>query len=106
MNDLILRAVEAISKLAQHNSSAAILVRFFGFHTCMINFKKKILINCHFLIPHLSLIIRWICRMEGGIPLLVELLDAYEIHLQGAAAAALCMLALESKENRNQVVTF
>ncbi|KAI6683713.1 hypothetical protein NL676_029626 [Syzygium grande] len=68
VNDLILRAIEAISKLAQHNSSAAILV-----------------------------------RMEGGIPLLVELLDAYEIHLQGAAAAALCMLALESKENRNQV---
>ncbi|KAI6668324.1 hypothetical protein NL676_019361 [Syzygium grande] len=69
VNDLILRAVEAISKLAQHNSSAAILV-----------------------------------RMEGGIPLLVELLDAYEIHLRGAAAAALCMLALESKENRNQIV--
>ncbi|XP_056175211.1 ARM REPEAT PROTEIN INTERACTING WITH ABF2-like [Syzygium oleosum] len=69
VNDLILRAVEAISKLAEHNSSAAILV-----------------------------------RLEGGIPLLVELLDAYEIHLQGAAAAALCMLALESKENRNQIV--
>ncbi|XP_056161680.1 ARM REPEAT PROTEIN INTERACTING WITH ABF2-like [Syzygium oleosum] len=46
----------------------------------------------------------FLVRMGGGIPLLVELLDANDKYVQGAAAVVLCMLALENKENRNQIL--
>lgn len=98
MHGLILSAARAILELVRGDSSAGILVRYFGFHTCML--------NCHSLIPHLSLIIRWICRMGGGILLLAELLDADSRYVRRAAAVVLHSLAWENKETGNQVVTF
>lgn len=41
--------------------------------------------------------------MEGGIPLLVELLDVDVINVQGAAARALRILAKKNNENKDQV---
>ncbi|KAF8025250.1 hypothetical protein BT93_F2176 [Corymbia citriodora subsp. variegata] len=43
-------------------------------------------------------------RMEGGIPLLVELLDANDVNVQVAAVMALIPMAWENKENGNQIV--
>ncbi|XP_056161625.1 ARM REPEAT PROTEIN INTERACTING WITH ABF2-like [Syzygium oleosum] len=43
-------------------------------------------------------------RMEGGIPLLVELLDVDVINVQGAAARALRILAKKNNENKDQIV--
>jgi hypothetical protein len=46
----------------------------------------------------------WICRMEGGIPPLVELLEFTDTKVQRAAAGALRTLAFKNDENKNQVL--
>ncbi|KAH7838483.1 hypothetical protein Vadar_027115 [Vaccinium darrowii] len=43
-------------------------------------------------------------RLEGGIPLLVELLDFSDLKVQRAAAGALRTLAFKNDENKNQIV--
>lgn len=47
-----------------------------------------------------------ISRLEGGIPLLVELLDFSDLKVQRAAAGALRTLAFKNDENKNQVDGF
>lgn len=44
-----------------------------------------------------------ICRMEGGIPPLVHLLEFADTKVQRAAAGALRTLAFKNDENKNQV---
>jgi len=46
----------------------------------------------------------WTCRMEGGIPPLVELLEFTDTKVQRAAAGALRTLAFKNDENKNQVI--
>lgn len=48
----------------------------------------------------------YICRMEGGIPPLVELLEFTDTKVQRAAAGALRTLAFKNDENKNQVRPF
>ncbi|KAI8522898.1 hypothetical protein RHMOL_Rhmol13G0032600 [Rhododendron molle] len=43
-------------------------------------------------------------RIEGGIPLLVELVDFSDLKVQRAAAGALRTLAFKNDENKNQIV--
>ena len=43
------------------------------------------------------------CRMEGGIPPLVELLESQDLKVQRAAAGALRTLAFKNDENKGQV---
>lgn len=45
-------------------------------------------------------------RIEGGIPLLVELVDFRDLKVQRAAAGALRTLAFKNDENKNQVDGF
>lgn len=45
-------------------------------------------------------------RIEGGIPLLVELVDFSDLKVQRAAAGALRTLAFKNDENKNQVDGF
>lgn len=40
------------------------------------------------------------CRMEGGIPPLVELLESQDLKVQRAAAGALRTLAFKNDENK------
>lgn len=46
----------------------------------------------------------WVCRMEGGIPPLVELLEFTDTKVQRAAAGALRTLAFKNDENKKQVI--
>lgn len=43
------------------------------------------------------------CRIEGGIPPLVELLESQDIKVQRAAAGALRTLAFKNDENKTLV---
>lgn len=43
------------------------------------------------------------CRIEGGIPPLVELLESQDLKVQRAAAGALRTLAFKNDENKSQV---
>jgi cell envelope opacity-associated protein A len=43
------------------------------------------------------------CRVEGGIPPLVELLESPDLKVQRAAAGALRTLAFKNDENKTQV---
>ena len=43
------------------------------------------------------------CRMEGGVPPLVELLESQDLKVQRAAAGALRTLAFKNDENKTQV---
>lgn len=43
------------------------------------------------------------CRVEGGIPPLVELLESQDLKVQRAAAGALRTLAFKNDENKTQV---
>jgi hypothetical protein len=43
------------------------------------------------------------CRVEGGIPPLVELLESLDLKVQRAAAGALRTLAFKNDENKAQV---
>jgi HEAT repeat protein len=44
------------------------------------------------------------CRIEGGIPPLVELLESQDLKVQRAAAGALRTLAFKNDENKSQIV--
>lgn len=49
------------------------------------------------------LMVLFYCRIEGGIPPLVELLESQDIKVQRAAAGALRTLAFKNDENKTLV---
>jgi hypothetical protein len=51
---------------------------------------------------HLLMVLLY-CRMEGGIPPLVQLLESQDLKVQRAAAGALRTLAFKNDENKTQV---
>jgi hypothetical protein len=70
-----------------------------GFILCLIfGLVSLSVINLPFLADILAY-----CRVEGGIPPLVELLESQDLKVQRAAAGALRTLAFKNDENKTQV---
>ncbi|URE42097.1 BTB/POZ domain [Musa troglodytarum] len=88
VNSVIRRAADAITNLAHENSNIKTSVRFL-----------HMMLNClSFLDGYIS------CRIEGGIPPLVELLKSTDAKVQRAAAGALRTLSFKNYSNKNQIV--
>jgi hypothetical protein len=69
-------------------------------------FNSLLTVQCCFSLGVLCLLMVLIhCRIEGGIPPLVELLESQDIKVQRAAAGALRTLAFKNDENKTLVRT-
>eukprot|EP00877_Chromochloris_zofingiensis_P000485 jgi/Chrzof1/10437/UNPLg00364.t1 len=55
-------------------------------------------------LAHENVEIKNLVRQEGGIPPLVQLLEAWDIKVQRASAGALRTLAFKNEDNKNQIV--
>jgi aconitase B len=95
VNSLIRRAADAVTNLAHENSNIKTHVRFAS--SCTTIYLYLIWIFCSQYNMDL------LCRMEGGIPPLVHLLEFSDTKVQRAAAGALRTLAFKNDENKNQV---
>ena len=95
VNRLIKRAADAITNLAHENSNIKTSVRFMFYASLIFDAPWKVF--------HLLLMVLFYCRMEGGIPPLVELLESQDLKVQRAAAGALRTLAFKNDENKAQV---
>lgn len=92
VNSVIKRAADAITNLAHENSNIKTSVRFV--------FYASLIFRCSSGGFHLFLRVLFHCRMEGGIPPLVELLESQDLKVQRAAAGALRTLAFKNDENK------
>lgn len=104
VNSVIRRAADAITNLAHENSSIKTRVRFASLCAAALYSASSFLLLLLFFFDHMEWI--YICRMEGGIPPLVELLEFTDTKVQRAAAGALRTLAFKNDENKNQVRPF
>ena len=95
VNSVIKRAADAITNLAHENSNIKTSVRF-----CFMPFDHLITFSLRSF--HLLRVLFY-CRMEGGIPPLVKLLESQDLKVQRAAAGALRTLAFKNDENKTQV---
>lgn len=98
LNSVLRRAADAVTNLAHENSNIKVRVRY-----VLLTKKDPLIIFWCFSSFLLLPIEIGTCRMEGGIPPLVELLDFTDTKVQRAAAGALRTLAFKNDENKNQV---